>query len=54
MYEPVKKALSAIGDHNRYQYITFAIFFMLNAFVNLMLVGPTFIFMNPLFTCSGM
>lgn len=27
--------------------------FMLNAFVNMIIVGPTFIFMNPLFECEG-
>lgn len=53
MADPVKSALEAIGHKHKYQYITFIIFFLLNAFVNLIMVGPTFIFMNPLFTCQG-
>lgn len=53
MAGPVKRALELIGNKNRYQWIVFFIMFMLNAFVNLIIVGPTFIFMNPLFRCDG-
>lgn len=49
MAPPVKKALEAIGNKNQYQWVVFFIMFMLNAFVNMIIVGPTFIFMNPLF-----
>ena len=53
MEAPVQKVLEAVGDRNRYQYIAFTILFVYNGFSNLMMVGPTFIFMNPLFTCAG-
>lgn len=53
MAQPVKKALEAIGNKNKYQWVVFFIMFMLNAFVNMIIVGPTFIFMNPLFRCEG-
>ena len=53
MEAPVQKILEAVGDRNRYQYIAFTILFVYNGFSNLMMVGPTFIFMNPLFTCNG-
>ena len=52
MYKPVKKALAAIGNRGRYQWMVFFIMLLLNAFVNLIMVGPTFIFMNPLFKCG--
>ena len=53
MHEQVKSALHAIGDRHRYQNIIFLIFFLFNGFINLLMVGPTFIFMNPLFICLG-
>lgn len=53
MAAPVKRALEFIGNKGRYQWIVFFIMFMLNAFVNLIIVGPTFIYMNPLFKCDG-
>lgn len=53
MNKNVKKALELIGNKGRYQWVTFFILFMLNAFVNLIIVGPTFIFMNPLFKCPN-
>lgn len=53
MAQPVKKALEAIGNKNKYQWVVFFIMFMLNAFVNMIIVGPTFIYMNPLFKCEG-
>jgi MFS family permease len=53
MHLAVKRALEAIGNKHRYQWIVFFILFMLNAFVNLMVVGPTLIYMNPLFKCEG-
>lgn len=53
MHGPVKRVLEVIGNKNKYQYCTFLIFFFLNGFVNLIMIGPTFIFMNPLFTCTG-
>lgn len=52
MNKQVKQALESIGNKGRYQWITFFILFMLNAFVNLICVGPTLIFMNPLFRCA--
>lgn len=53
MAAPVKRALEHIGNKGRYQWVVFFIMLMLNAFVNLIIVGPTFIFMNPLFECTG-
>lgn len=53
MEEPIQKGLEAIGDRHRYQYIAFFILFIYNGFANLLMVGPTFIFMNPLFRCEG-
>ena len=53
MEAPVQKALEVVGDRNRYQYIAFTLLFVYNGFSNLMMVGPTFIFMNPLFRCPG-
>jgi len=53
MEEPIKRGLSAIGDRHRYQYIAFFILFIYNGFANLLMIGPTFIFMNPLFRCQG-
>ncbi len=52
MEQPVKKVLKAIGDNTNYQYLTFFLLFLLNIYVNLVMVGPTFIFMNPLFKCQ--
>lgn len=53
MHLAVKQALEAIGNKHKYQWIVFFLLFMLNAFVNLMVVGPTLIYMNPLFDCPG-
>jgi len=52
MYQPVKNALCAIGDKHLYQIILVIFLFFIAAEVNYMLMGPTFIFMNPLFNCS--
>ena len=52
MYQPVKKALAAIGDTGTYQKLLVAFLFFIATEVNYMLIGPTFIFMNPLFNCS--
>ena len=51
MEEPVQKAMQAVGDAHLYQYITFVILFLYNGLANLIMIGPTFIFMNPLFRC---
>ena len=53
MYKPVRKVLEKIGDKGRYQWTAFFILFMINGFINFLLVGPTFIYMNPLFKCPN-
>jgi hypothetical protein len=52
MYQPVKNALITIGNKHTYQKIMVVFLFFISAEVNYMLLGPTFIFMNPLFNCS--
>jgi len=52
MYQPVKTALAAVGDQHTYQKILVVFLFLIAAEVNYLLMGPTFIFMNPLFDCS--
>jgi len=52
MYQPVKRALEAVGNAHAYQKYLIAFLFFIAAEVNYMLMGPTFIFMNPLFNCS--
>ena len=42
-------ALAAVGNKGLYQKLFLAIMFFVSAFVNLLMMGPTFIFMNPLF-----
>jgi len=52
MYPPVQKALTVIGNRNAYQKLLIVFLFLIAGEVNYMLMGPTFIFMNPLFNCS--
>jgi hypothetical protein len=52
MNEEVSKALNKVGDSGTYQKWLGALLFLIAAEVNLLLFGPTFIFMNPLFNCS--
>ena len=52
MYQPVKKALDTIGSRGTYQKLMILLMFFIAAEVNYFIMGPTFIFMNPLFRCS--
>lgn len=52
MYQPVKNALISVGDQHLYQKLLLLFLFFIEAQVTFMLMGPTFIFMNPLFKCT--
>ena len=52
MYKPVDKAFQKIGNKHTYQKLLVVYLFIMAGFVNYLLVGPTFIFMNPLFQCN--
>jgi hypothetical protein len=52
MYQPVDRALKRIGNAHTYQKLTTAYLFVISGFLNYLLMGPTLIFMNPLFECS--
>lgn len=52
MLQPVKTALSNIGDQHTYQKILVALLFLTVVQVNYLMIGPTFIFMNPVFDCD--
>jgi hypothetical protein len=53
MHDRVKQALEQAGDRHKYQKFIFVLLFLYNGFINLLMVGPTFIFMNPLFICPN-
>ena len=50
----IQKAVEAIGDRGRYQKILLGYFLLIYIELGLMLIGSTFIFMNPSFNCPGM
>ena len=52
MYQPVERVLSKIGNANTYQKLFIVYLFFISAFVNFMIMGPTLIYMNPLFRCT--
>lgn len=52
MYPQVQKALAVVGNHGAYQKILIVFLFLMAGQVDYMLLGPSFIFMNPLFECS--
>jgi len=52
MHQPVQQALQAVGDRHNYQKLLVAFLFLIAAEVEFLLLGPTFIFMNPLFKCT--
>jgi hypothetical protein len=52
MLDTVAKDLEKVGSRGRYQILIGIMFFLIGAEVNMLVFGPTFIFMNPTFTCS--
>ena len=52
MHKPVENALKKIGNRHTYQKLMVAYLFLIAGFINYLIMGPTFIFMNPLFQCS--
>jgi hypothetical protein len=52
MHSVIRKALEAVGNKDRYQYLMTLLFLSLNYFANFIIIGGTFVFMNPLFRCS--
>ena len=52
MYKPIDNALKKIGNKHAYQKLLVVYLFILAGFVNYLIIGPTFIFMNPLFQCD--
>lgn len=49
----IQKAVEAIGNKGRYQKILFAFLIIVYMELGLMLIGSTFVFMNPQFECPG-
>ncbi len=52
MMPQIEGAIERLNSEGRYQKLVIAYLFFIAAFVNFMLIGPTFIFMNPLFQCT--
>jgi hypothetical protein len=52
MYQSAKNALAVVGDHHRFQKMLVVFLFLVVVGVNYLILGPTFIFMNPLFECN--
>jgi hypothetical protein len=52
MNEAVGKAVKSVGDNGLYQKILAVLLFLIAGEVNLIVFGPTFIFMNPMFDCT--
>ena len=50
----LQKAVKAVGDRGKYQHILFCFLMLAYIELGLMLIGSTFIFMNPSFDCPGM
>lgn len=48
----VEKALAIVGDSSQYQKILLAFTSLLYIEITYMLLGSSFIFMNPVFRCS--
>lgn len=49
----IQHAVAAVGDRGRYQYILLGFFLLMYLELGFMLLGSTFIFMNPQFECPG-
>ncbi len=47
----IQKALNTVGDRGRYQYILLFIFIAIYTELSLILLGSSFIYMNPIFDC---
>lgn len=52
MYQPIEKAFKKIGNQHTYQKLLVVYLFIIAGFVNYLLIGPTYIYMNPLFKCG--
>ena len=52
MIDTVTEDLQKVGSRGRYQVLIGIMFFLIGAEVNMLSFGPTFIFMNPTFTCT--
>jgi hypothetical protein len=50
----IQKAVEAIGNRGKYQKVLLAFFILVYMELGLMLIGSTFVFMNPQFQCPGM
>jgi hypothetical protein len=52
MHQPVDRALERVGKTGKYQKLFVVYLFFIAGFVNYLLMGPTYIFMNPVFSCT--
>ena len=52
MQQPVERVLDKIGKVGKYQKLLVAYLFFIAGFVNYLLMGPTYIYMNPVFQCT--
>lgn len=52
MHVSVDRALDKIGKTGTYQKLFVGYLFFIAGFVNYLLMGPTYIYMNPVFQCT--
>ena len=49
----IQKALQAVDDRGKYQFLLVAILVFIYLELGLILLGSTFVYMNPLWNCPG-
>lgn len=49
----IQKALTLVDDRGRYQKILVAIFVLIYIELGLILLGSSFVYMNPIYECQG-
>ena len=49
----IQKALTLVDDRGRYQKIIVAIFVLIYIELGLILLGSSFVYMNPIYECEG-
>lgn len=49
----IQKALTLVDDRGRYQKILVAIFVLIYIELGLILLGSSFVYMNPIYECEG-
>ena len=50
----IQRAMQAVGDRGKYQFVLVAILVFINIELGLILLGSTFIYMNPVWECPGL